>query len=355
MLIKSKSISELGKYEKAWNHICKAESSPLLSLSWFRCCENTFHVDSTCILSVHENEADSSLLAGAVLNIRSNIFGTTCFEIAGTSILHEPSGVIFRDKLSLEQLIQGILDLNSPVIMSRIPCTLEIREIVKRLSPRKFLIMEKNTQGSQFLSLEASVQAFESSLSSRRRSDLRRAWKKAQSKGKATVNIIKPAPETIQDTLSQAFEVENAGWKGKNSSSILARPDLEEFFRCYLTEESHRNKLVVGFLQIDDQIVAMQIAVEHGGSLWLLKIGHCENYHNISPGILLTHEMIKFAIESGLRKFEFLGSSEPWINLWNPETHQYKLCALYPWNISGIIHFTYNSFMRLANRIGNQK
>lgn len=354
MLIKNQSLSELGKYEKAWDRASGTESSPLLSFSWFRCCENIFHINSTCILTVHENEMASSILAGVVLNIRTHILGSASFEIAGTSTLHEPSGLIFRDRHSLEQLIQGIADLKSPVILSRIPSGLEIREPIQRLLPGKFLIMEKNTQGSQFLILESSVQAFEASLSSRRRSDLRRAWKKANEQGKPTIDIVRPTPETVQDTLSRAFEIENSGWKGKNGSSILARSDLEEFFRCYLTEASRKNALIVGFLRLEEQTVAMQIAVEQSDRLWLLKIGHCENYHNVSPGILLTHEMIKYAIESGLREFEFLGSTESWINLWNPETHQYKLCALYPWNISGIIHLAYDSLRRLATRIGKQ-
>lgn len=355
MLSKSQSLSELIKYEKAWDSTSGMSSSPLLSFSWFRCCEDIFHVDNTLILSVHEDEVSDNITACAVFNMRNQLLGTTSFEIAGTSILHEPSGLIFQDQRSLERLIQGIADLKSPIMLSRIPFELDIRKTIKHLLPRKFLIMEKNTRGSQFLKLEGSIQAFEDSLSSRRRADLRRARKKAESQGKLTTIIVRPTTETVQETLNRAFEVENAGWKGRNGSSIMARADLEGFFRCYLTEESRKNKLIVGFLQLEDKPVAMQIAVEHSDRLWLLKIGHREKYHNISPGILLTHEMIKYAIESNLREFEFLGSSESWINLWNPEIHQYKFCALYPWNISGIIHLANDSFGRLASRIGKKK
>jgi hypothetical protein len=83
--------------------------------------------------------------------------------------------------------------------------------------------------------------------------------------------------------------------------------------------------------------------------MWLIKIGHNDRFNKISPGIVLTHEMIKYAIAEKLNRFEFLGSTETWINLWKPQIHQYKACIIYPINPSGLIQFAIDA-IRVAKK-----
>ena len=60
----------------------------------------------------------------------------------------------------------------------------------------------------------------------------------------------------------------------------------------------------------------MQMAVEDGGGLWLLKIGYDRAYGRCSPGMLLMRETIRYAAEAGLGRYEFLGCSATWTRVW---------------------------------------
>ena len=347
----SSSFSELDYYEDQWNLAAGNSKTPFLSFDWFKCCEHSIAKNNNLIISIHTDTPDDRLISAIPLCQRNKILNYCSYEILGASMLHEPSDFIYIDNDALIQLIEQLGNLRRPVILQRMPFETPHKLAVKTKALKYLLVTEKTVTGSQYIDLEADVPTFESRLSSRRKYDLKRAWKKAEKQGRIIIDIINPGINNVYDLLDTAFEIENSGWKGHNGSSILSRPELEKFFRCYLEKSAEQDKLTIGFLKINDKVVAMQIAVKENNQLWLLKIGHREYYSNISPGIILTHEMIKYAIVSGLKRFEFLGSTESWLNFWAPQEHRYKVYALYPINISGIAHLAIDTISRLVNKL----
>ena len=95
----------------------------------------------------------------------------------------------------------------------------------------------------------------------------------------------------------------------------------------------------------------MLIAVEAHNRLWFLKIGCNDRYRKQAPGILLTHHMIRNAVESGLTSVEFLGFSERWVDLWQPREHRYRSSQIYPCNLPGLLHFGADGVEFLIRRI----
>jgi CelD/BcsL family acetyltransferase involved in cellulose biosynthesis len=69
--------------------------------------------------------------------------------------------------------------------------------------------------------------------------------------------------------------------------------------------------------------ISGQFGVDFGGRHWLLKIGYDERYSHCSPGILLMYAALERAFNDGLEGFEFLGSNESWIQVWNHKVHRY--------------------------------
>jgi CelD/BcsL family acetyltransferase involved in cellulose biosynthesis len=84
------------------------------------------------------------------------------------------------------------------------------------------------------------------------------------------------------------------------------------------------------FLKIDGKRIAARMAVVNGGRLWELKIGYDEAWSNCMPGILLTHETLRWAVESGLEAHEFLGQAEQWERHWPTEEDEYVSMRIYP-------------------------
>jgi len=342
------TFSEINNLKKQWNQITQSNKTPLISFEYFKCCENALNTKHLKIITITNN---NNIIAATALTSNRKIMFFDRYEILGSSLLHEPSNLIYNNRFSLEKILITLTNLKSPFVLQRIPHNIPIREILNGKNNEKFIYMEKNTIGSQYLNLESDIGSFEAQLSSKRRSDLRRVLKKAKSLGKVTIDILKPSLHEVDKLIQLAFEIENSSWKSENSSSILKNKQLKYFFTCYFKKLSTNNKLVIGFLKINDKIIAMQIAQDEFNKIWLLKIGQNDNFKKISPGIILTHEMIKYAISKKRQGFEFLGSQERWIELWKPKVHQYKVCAYYPANLSGAVHLVTDTLNRIIQKL----
>jgi len=347
----SNSFSQIEHLLDDWDLAASNSPIPLLSFNWFKCCDISYLNDNKKIITIHNHNKSSAIDAATALVQRKKILTFPSYEILGSSLLHEPSDLIYKDENALEKLIQALANIRSPILFQRMPHDLPLREILKSKLNGNFICTEKKTQGSQYLNLESDIDTFESNLSSRRRSDMRRAIKKAAALGKIKIDIFRPTLADIDSVIETAFDVENSGWKSDNNSSVLSRPELERFFTCYLKSLSSDNKLVVGFLKVNNEIASMQIAQDDLDKFWLLKIGQRDRFRKISPGIILTNEIIKYAISEKKKGFEFLGSSEPWIEFWKPMTHNYKVCAIYPANFAGALHLANDTLERIITRL----
>jgi len=80
----------------------------------------------------------------------------------------------------------------------------------------------------------------------------------------------------------------------------------------------------------------MQIAIQHGGRYWLLKIGYDEAFASASPGLLLLCESLRHAAVDGLASYEFLGGVAPWIRPWTSHERECVSVSVYPMTPQGL-------------------
>ena len=90
-------------------------------------------------------------------------------------------------------------------------------------------------------------------------------------------------------------------------------------------------------LQIGGKAVAVQMAVELYNRLWVRKIGYAEATGHGPPGLLLTAEAIRHAIERRLDCYEFLGGVEAWEERWKPSRRDHRFVLFYPWTVAGCV------------------
>ena len=98
-------------------------------------------------------------------------------------------------------------------------------------------------------------------------------------------------------------------------------------------------------------MAAVQIGIEFDRRLWVLKIGYDEAYARCSPGIQLSHEMIRHAVERGLDSYEFLGAEEPWQSAWPGNRREYVTLILLPWSTRGVWVLGIVSARNAASRV----
>jgi CelD/BcsL family acetyltransferase involved in cellulose biosynthesis len=90
-------------------------------------------------------------------------------------------------------------------------------------------------------------------------------------------------------------------------------------------------------MRIDGKAISAQIAVESNSRFWLLKIGFNEEYAKCSPGTLLIHESLCYAIANGLRSYEFLGAADQWTKRWTHRERSSLVVAVCPYTPGGLL------------------
>ena len=167
-------------------------------------------------------------------------------------------------------------------------------------------------------------------MSSGRRSHLRSYRRRAERLGKVEFEVINPDVDMLTPHLDDLFRLEASGWKGRAGSAALSNPHVHRFYCEYAQSAAQSGMLRLFFLRIDGKSIAARMAVEHGGRLWELKIGYDEAWSNCMPGILLTHETLRYAVERGLEAHEFLGQAEAWERHWPTQEDEYVSMRIYP-------------------------
>ncbi len=123
--------------------------------------------------------------------------------------------------------------------------------------------------------------------------------------------------------MERFIAIEGESWKARLGTALKTDGPLRAFFLLYGRAAAERGTLRLAFMRIGGVPVAGQFAVEYAHRYWLLKIGYDERFAHCSPGVLLMYAALERAFDAGLEAFEFLGSNESWIQIWNHGLHKY--------------------------------
>lgn len=333
-------IEELSQFEKGWDRLANDVKTPLLSYDWIVSAVKAFHKRDRLNIGILTN--DHSEIVGIIPLVEKNTALVKELRPVGIDKLGEPGGVLFKNNMALEMVVEWATAKLIPLFLENIPLNQAKLLNSRSISIRKNGIHYwKPSNYSCYLKISGGWNAYWASLPSKRRNDIRRARRRAESFGKPIYTFINPFTEQLAELLERAYRIENRNWKSQNHSSLETNPRLKDFFSELAFRMQAKGYLRLGFLTIDGLDAAMLIGLEYGNSFWLLKIGYDQRFRKCSPGILLITESIRYAFQRQLRIYEFLGSYEPWLRTWvrSNDFHQYGLYAFYPFRFSGLYRF----------------
>ena len=319
--------------KEGWDRLAAATHNPLLRFDWFWSCATTIHADDALRIVVVYDGEEVAAVAPLVI---SSAHARPRLEIIGTSRLYEPSGLLYASEAALAYLLRTTMRLRLPLLLLRVPWHDQTHQIVDRLSPLQGLKIVRETAAAAFLDLGSSWEELVAGLSSNRRYDFKRKRKRASADGAVSVDDVRPSGGEFAQYFAKAVAIEHASWKGGNGSSLQADPGLRRFFEHYLGAACERGECRFFFLNVGDESIAMQIAIETDGACWVLKQGYREDYARLSPGVQLAHESLRCCIDSGLQRFEFLGSEEGWQSSWPIERHAFGMVLVIPYSVAGM-------------------
>jgi CelD/BcsL family acetyltransferase involved in cellulose biosynthesis len=324
-------------------------ATPMQSRPWVLACAESFVGDGRLNVILIE---DAGGVAAVAPLIRRASFPAVN-ELLGARELSEPSDFLFRDENALAALMRVLSREAAPLLVHRMLTGSSSIAALRAAFHGKGLVVSRPGNNCPHIALEAGAGSADHLLSSRLRSDLRRAQRKAESHG--TVSYEIHTPRTAQEFLplyEQALEVEAAGWKGRGGSALARNARQRGFFRRYGVLASEAGILRLAFMRINGTLAAMQYAVQWNGAFWLLKIGYDEDYARLSPGMLLIQHTLQYACREGLRSYEFLGSAETWTQRWTTAERTTARIAVYPFGPAGMCTLGRDLFRAIRRKAG---
>lgn len=307
------------------------------------------------------------LLAGAhrqVLGVRRNRVVTAilplCREdrflarwrLAGSSELFEPGDLLCARADDADPVAAAIAALRHPVSLDRISADSPLVPALRRAIGQRGWLSVRPAMPCPMIVLDSGWRDPESRFSARRRSDFRRAARRAEAMGRVTYETLAPAAHAFDALFDEAIAVELNSWKRDAGSAIAVDARRETFFRRFFRSAATDGNFRLSFLRIDGEAVAMQMALLWSGRYWLFKIGHDERFGKCSPGTLLMLQMLGWAAEQGLESFELLGEAEPWITrFWTEEQRRCVHLRTYPYTLPGLIALAADALVWLRRRL----
>jgi len=184
----------------------------------------------------------------------------------------------------------------------------------------------------------------ENSFQSKLRNNLKKGRRRAEKEGKLTFEEVR-GRESLERMLEEAFAVEASGWKAKEGTAIAQSHEKQEWYRQISLWAAEQDKLRIYLLRLNGQLIAFDLALESGRTIFALKTGYDENIATrFSAGNLMRSEVLKLLwARPDIDQYDFLGETYPWKLEWTPVTGESIDIFVYPKSPRGWTRYILNS------------
>jgi CelD/BcsL family acetyltransferase involved in cellulose biosynthesis len=135
--------------------------------------------------------------------------------------------------------------------------------------------------------------------------------------------------------LSQFFELERAGWKGKNGSAIALSGPLVSFYTTIAKIAEKQGSLRLYSLNLGGNPIAMHFGLQMNGTYYIPKVAYDERFKKFSPGLILAKYVIEALTRERVTCFDFLGPRMEWKCVWTPYVRDHSNCYIFNRTIKG--------------------
>lgn len=325
------NLDNFSQLNHVWQLLGANLNSPMQAFTWAWICAETVCADDKLKIAIRYREKQAVAIAPLIQ--QKGIFSP--LQMLGVGKLYEPLDFLYTDVSAINLLFEELKKLGVAIVLDRIPLDSPTVIALHNVYQEDAWIVTRPNGSCPYILLNQNWTEPEKQFNAGRRSDFRRAQRKAEKMGQVSYEILSPTPDLVEPLLDEAFQVEAHSWKGEEGSALSLDNMRGDFYRKYAVAASQQGILRLCFLRINGQAVAMQIAIEYASRFWLLKIGYNANIAQCSPGHLLMLHTLKYAATRNLKSYEFLGDSATWTKVWTEEERPCVQIRVYPHSING--------------------
>jgi len=176
------------------------------------------------------------------------------------------------------------------------------------------------------IELPDSFDEYLDSLEKKQRHELRRKMRRAESEGTLNWYIV-GLEHDLETELDRFLKLMAASHPEK--AQFLSNPKNMAFFRSIVPKAYEQGWLQLAFVSFRDQVAAAYLNFDYEGHILVYNSGLLlETFGHLSPGIVLLTYLIRHAIETNRKVFDFLRGNETYkYRMGARDTRVYKLKA----------------------------
>lgn len=183
------------------------------------------------------------------------------------------------------------------------------------------------------VSLHGGFDAYWNARGKNLRGNLKKQRARLEREGVATRMAVERDPAAMAAAVADYGRLETAGWKGNQGTAVSADNAQGRYYRAMLEALAARGAASVYRYYFGEQLVAMDLCVEDGDSIVVLKTAYDESVPaNLSPTLLMREEACRSLFEDGrFTRLEFYGRVMEWHTRWTEEVRTMYHVNYYRW------------------------
>lgn len=171
------------------------------------------------------------------------------------------------------------------------------------------------SQRSPYITLPSSLGELMAGVRTKFRANLRRRRKRLAERG--AVSLERVAGSALsKELLGECLALERGGWKGRQGSAVSQSAAVEGFHLELLSNPAFHQLQSLYLLKLDGRPIAFHYGLTSHGVYSLVLTSYDERFKELSPGHLLTEDVLEDCVARGLAEFDFLGCDLPWKLEW---------------------------------------
>lgn len=152
---------------------------------------------------------------------------------------------------------------------------------------------------------------------------MERELKKLGGRTNVRLHVARPRRgDAALGLLENGLRLEQAGWKGRQGTSVLSDPKIHRFVEDQARHLIEQRQLLLALLERQGEMLAFECGWVAKEVYHSFKVAYNEDFARHSPGQLLMYHLVEhFQEHRHVRAIDFLGPLDSAVRRWRPETY----------------------------------
>jgi CelD/BcsL family acetyltransferase involved in cellulose biosynthesis len=231
--------------------------------------------------------------------------------------------------------------------------SLSITQLDPLFQPRPVddsLVRTQDYINTAWVEIDQAFDAYWESRGKNLKTNTRKQRAKLQGEGVVLALECITAPADVARALDDYGALESGGWKGKDGTAVHPDNAQGRFYRKMLESFGAQGRGRIYRYRFNDKVVAMDLCIESGDRIVILKTAYDESYKTVSPSTLMRQdEFQEFFREGRLKRIEFYGKVMDWHTRWTENARTLYHLTAYRWPILNSLHRRLNEIRQPGN------